>query len=143
MNDRTPRPAVQGIVETSLYVDDLTRSARFYQDLFGFPELVRDERLCALAVREGQVLLLFRKGESSHPGDTPGGTIPPHDGEGELHIAFAMPAGSVDEWQERLSAAGIDLESTVRWPRGGTSLYFRDPDNHSIELATPGTWEVY
>jgi len=25
---------------------------------------------------------------------------------------------------------------------GGWSLYFRDPDRHLIELATPGTWSV-
>jgi catechol 2,3-dioxygenase-like lactoylglutathione lyase family enzyme len=31
----------------------------------------------------------------------------------------------------------------VGWPRGGRSVYFRDPDGHSVELATPGLWETY
>jgi catechol 2,3-dioxygenase-like lactoylglutathione lyase family enzyme len=31
----------------------------------------------------------------------------------------------------------------MEWPRGGTSLYFRDPDGHLVELATPGLWSIY
>jgi len=42
-----------------------------------------------------------------------------------------------------LIAQGIRIESKVTWPAGGQSLYFRDPDNHLVELATPGIWEVY
>ncbi|MDF2970539.1 MAG: glyoxalase, partial [Microvirga sp.] len=37
----------------------------------------------------------------------------------------------------------IPIESRVTWPRGGTSLYFRDPDGHVLELATPGLWATY
>jgi hypothetical protein len=35
------------------------------------------------------------------------------------------------------------VESKVVWPLGGHSLYFRDPDNHVVELATPGIWSIY
>ena len=35
---------------------------------------------------------------------------------------------------------GIEVESRVNWARGGTSLYFRDPDGNSLEVATPGLW---
>jgi catechol 2,3-dioxygenase-like lactoylglutathione lyase family enzyme len=35
---------------------------------------------------------------------------------------------------------GIAIESRITWARGGTSLYFRDPDGHSLEVATPGLW---
>jgi catechol 2,3-dioxygenase-like lactoylglutathione lyase family enzyme len=139
----TREPQVRGILETSLYVEDLDRSAMFYKKLFGSKELVRDDRLCALSVGDHQVLLLFRKGASRRPGVTDGGTIPPHDGHGELHLAVAISADDVDPWRERLEEMNIGIESTVRWPSGGTSLYFRDPDNHSIELASPGTWEIY
>ena len=35
------------------------------------------------------------------------------------------------------------LEGRTEWPRGGVSVYFRDPDGHLLELATPGLWEGY
>jgi catechol 2,3-dioxygenase-like lactoylglutathione lyase family enzyme len=73
----------------------------------------------------------------------PGGIIPPHGGSGSLHFAFAIRAEDVRAWEQRLADAGIAIESRVRWELGGESLYFRDPDNHLLELATPGTWPSY
>ncbi len=143
MKEQSNKPGLRGILETSLYVTDLDRSSRFYKSLFGSVELVRDDRLCALSLGSEQVLLLFRKGASKRPGVTPGGTIPPHDGQGDLHMAVAIPGEDLEAWRKKLGLLGIPLESTVHWPKGGTSLYFRDPDNHSVELATRGTWEVY
>jgi catechol 2,3-dioxygenase-like lactoylglutathione lyase family enzyme len=37
----------------------------------------------------------------------------------------------------------VSIEGEMKWPRGGTSLYFRDPDGHLVELATPGLWSIY
>ena len=31
----------------------------------------------------------------------------------------------------------------MNWERGGQSIYFRDPDGHLVELATPGIWAIY
>ena len=73
----------------------------------------------------------------------PGGTIPPHDGNGRLHLAFAISATEIDAWRERLQSHGVSIEGEMEWPRGGTSLYFRDPDGHLVELATPGLWSIY
>ena len=42
-----------------------------------------------------------------------------------------------------LAACGIAVESRVVQTHGGTSLYFRDPDGHSLEVATPGLWPNY
>jgi catechol 2,3-dioxygenase-like lactoylglutathione lyase family enzyme len=69
--------------------------------------------------------------------------IPPHDGQGPLHMALAIPEQSLAAWETALATAGVAIESTVHWPRGSVSLYFRDPDGHLIELATPGLWDNY
>ena len=128
---------VTGILETALYVDDLARSAAFYQSLFGFAQLVVSDRLIALAVHDWQVLLLFRKQASRdlNPGA--------HDGDGQLHLAFAIAEADLDGWRERLRAQTITIVDDRRWERGGYSLYFRDPDGHLIELGSPGIWENY
>lgn len=130
-------PSVNGILEIALYVDDPQRSARFYQSLFGFSPLVVADRLVALAVREGQVLLLFKKKASLQL--SPGA----HDGDGQLHVAFAIVADEVDAWRVRLDECGIVIEEDRAWERGGYSLYFRDPDGHLVELGSPGIWANY
>jgi catechol 2,3-dioxygenase-like lactoylglutathione lyase family enzyme len=136
-------PTLNGILETSLSVADLPRSIGFYGNLFAFPVLASDARFAALAVAQKQVLLLFLHGASEHDMPTDGGIIPGHGGNGRFHLAFAIPANELDVWKSRLAQQGIEVISTVHWPRGGTSLYFRDPDQHLVELATPGIWAVY
>lgn len=133
-------PAVQGLLETSLYVEDLERAGHFYRSLFGFGTLFRDDRMCALAVPGRQVLLLFRRGGTPAPIETGGGVIPVHEGRGRLHLAFSIAPGELSCWEDRLRELGVEIESTVRAPRGGTSVYFRDPDQNLVELATPGLW---
>ena len=136
-------PRVTGVLETCIHVDDLERSALFYEKLFGFRRLGSDERFCALDVAGHDVLILFRRDATLEPASVPGGMIPPHGGSGQLHFAFAIPLEDLFAWEERLAAAGIAIESRVKWPRGGHSLYFRDPDGHLVELATPGIWATY
>ncbi len=131
-------------METSLYVDDLDRSRAFYQRLFDFELFVHDGRMCALGVPGAQVLLLFKRGATDAPAPLPDGSfIPPHGGQGDLHVCFAIPFGELAAWESHLQREGIAVESRVRWARGGTSLYFRDPDRHSVEIATPGLWQSY
>ncbi|MCI0422913.1 MAG: VOC family protein [Acidobacteria bacterium] len=136
-------PHLTGILETSLYVEDLDRSVRFYQNVFTFERLVGDERFCALRTTDQRVLLLFKHGSSTKPMVSSGGTIPPHDGGGQLHLAFAIPAGELETWERWLERHQLAIESRVRWERGGESIYFRDPDGHLLELVTPGCWAIY
>jgi catechol 2,3-dioxygenase-like lactoylglutathione lyase family enzyme len=124
-------------------VEDVERSARFYEDLFGFQRMAGDQRFCSLNVAQGSVLLLFRRGGTLEPVKVPGGLIPGHDGSGRMHFAFAIRAEDLTAWLDRLKDAGIAIESRVRWEAGGESIYFRDPDEHLVELATPGIWPNY
>jgi catechol 2,3-dioxygenase-like lactoylglutathione lyase family enzyme len=71
---------------------------------------------------------------------TPGGPTPPHGARGPGHLAFAVPEAELPAWRERLAAHAVALETEVAWPRGGRSLYFRDPAGNSVELATPAVW---
>ena len=130
-------PKTLGILESSLYVADLARSVQFYEKIFGF-RVIADfgGRGCALEAGRNQVLLLFKKG-GSRDMETP------HDGEGELHLAFAISVEELPKWEAWLAENGIALEDKTKWKLGGESLYFRDPDRHLLEVATPGVWSIY
>ena len=130
-------PSTDGILESSLYVTDVARSARFYQRIFGF-RTISDfgERGCAIEAGNHQVLLLFKKGAST-------AIQSPHDGDGQLHLAFAIGAEQLAEWEAWLSENGIAVEEKRKWDLGGRSIYFRDPDRHLLEIATPGVWSIY
>jgi catechol-2,3-dioxygenase len=136
-------PMVSHVLETSLYVSSLVQSKAFYQRIFGFSLLYEDQRMCALQVPSSAVLLLFRHDGSLQPSPMPGGVIPPHGGSGALHLCFAIPLVSLEDWTEHLEKQGVALESRVRQNHGGISLYFRDPDGNSLEVATPGLWANY
>jgi catechol 2,3-dioxygenase-like lactoylglutathione lyase family enzyme len=130
-------PNTEGILESSLYVADVVRSVGFYEKIFGF-QVISDfgGRGCAMKAGARQVLLLFKKRGSRD-------MLSPHDGDGELHIAFAIGAADLASWGAWLEDNGIAVEEKRTWERGGCSLYFRDPDRHLVEVATPGVWSIY
>jgi catechol 2,3-dioxygenase-like lactoylglutathione lyase family enzyme len=134
---------VLGILETALYVADLERAARFYVDVFGFSTLSASDRLVALNVADKSVLLLFRNRSTEEPLEITGGVIPPHGPGGMTHFAFSIAKDDFATWQAELSAKHVPIESVVNWPGGARSLYFRDPDEHLVELITEGFWSIY
>src|SRR4051812_2002808 len=140
-------PTVTGIVEAALHVQEVARSMDFYQDLFGFEAELRNDAIGVLRIPGRQALILFPRVENPQPViNAPiaiEGTIPPHGASGRMHVAFSIPAAELEPWRARLNDRGINIEGVVRWKRGGTSVFFRDPDEHLVELITPGLWSFY
>lgn len=136
-------PKLTGVIETALYVDDLDRARGFYEKVLGLQAMTADSRFVAFDVGGRSVLLLFLRGSAPEAIKLPGGTIPPHDGSGPIHMALAIPAAELPAWEKSLDEHDVAIEGRTDWPRGGKSIYFRDPDNHLLELATPGIWKIY
>ncbi len=136
-------PPLAGVLETCLYVEDMARARAFYEGVLGLETMFVDERLTAYAVGERSALLVFHRGSTTETVHLPGGTIPPHDGAGPLHCALAIEAEALPAWEARLAAHGVPIEGRTEWKRGSISIYFRDPDGHLLELATPKLWPVW
>jgi catechol 2,3-dioxygenase-like lactoylglutathione lyase family enzyme len=143
LSSRMETPLPSAILETALSVTDLARSRQFYSDLFGYVLMRSDDRFCAFSVGGCQVLLLFRRGSDPAGTTLPFGFIPAHGSSGASHIGFSIPQDSLPAWRARLADLQISIESEFTWPGGGTSVYFRDPDGHLLELLTPGVWPIY
>jgi catechol 2,3-dioxygenase-like lactoylglutathione lyase family enzyme len=133
-------PAVNGILETSIYVESPARAVEFYRRVFGFEPMdasqkegITDQtRLVPMRAGDRSVLLLFKKGATR---DT--------DATGSIHIAFAIGRSDLSAWEKWLGQQGISIESRKTWNHGGEALYFRDPDGHLLEVVTPGVWSIY
>jgi catechol 2,3-dioxygenase-like lactoylglutathione lyase family enzyme len=136
-------PAIEGLLESALYVDDMERSVAFFREVMGLSTMIESERLTAFDAGRQGVLLIFKRGTSIQDMPGSGGVVPGHDGQGPLHMAFAIAEESYDEWHRHLVGAGVKMRGEMRWPRGGRSLYFEDPDGHVLEVATPGLWPNY
>ena len=136
-------PTLNGILETVIHTEDMARARAFYEGVLGLQPIYSDNRLSAYAVAGHDVLLIFRKGTTGQTVTLPSGTIPSHGGDGTLHVAFAIGKDDLRGWEDHLATCGVVIEGRNDWERGGHSIYFRDPDGHLLELATPGLWPVY
>ena len=131
------------VLETAVYCDDLARTVELYKALLSLEPMRASERVAAFDAGEGTILLLFQRGTSDNPFEAPGGLVPGHVSTGPAHFALAIDSADVTMWNDRLNMLRIPVESCVDWERGGHSIYFRDPDGRSVELATPGVWPSY
>ena len=136
-------PKLNGLLETLVFVEDVSRSATFYEKVLGLKKVRGDENGYAFVVAPEQLLLMVKHGSTAEPRPTPGGIVPPCGATGSMHLAFSTSESALNKWRHWLKDQRVEVLSEVVWPRGGRSLYFRDPDSHLIELATPGVWEVY
>jgi catechol 2,3-dioxygenase-like lactoylglutathione lyase family enzyme len=128
-------PAIDRVLETILYVDDLDAAERFYGEILGLELDSRKDGLFVFFRCGDGMVLLFEPGAASA-----GRAVPAHGARGPGHACFAVAEAELDAWKARLVAAGVAIEQEMTWPRGGRSFYFRDPAGNSLELATPRIW---
>jgi len=127
---------IEAVVETAIYVDDLNHAERFYQGVLGLTVIGKEPgRHIFFRVGQRNVLLAFNAAATLK-----GDMLPAHGAKGPNHFALGIATADFDAWRQRLVANGIVIERVVQWPRGGKSLYFRDPAGNSVELMTPGLW---
>lgn len=132
---------VRGVLESCLYAADLEAASRFYTSVLGLEVLTHvADRHIFFRCGEGVFLIFNPERTRAEQTAVDGSRVPPHGTAGSGHLAFAVAEAELDAWRERLRGLEVQIESEVSWPRGGRSLYFRDPAGNSIELAPPGIW---
>jgi catechol-2,3-dioxygenase len=127
------RPAVRGIGEIALRVNNLDVMQKFYEEVIGLPLMIRTPNSAFFKIAEGysghtQVLALFdRSGTVGYRGtDAATSTLD--------HIAFEIALADLANEQARLAALGFEVEVAehewVHW----RSLYLIDPEGNQVEL---------
>lgn len=135
-----PAPVPVGILETVLYAVDLRAIEDFYRRVLALEPFgsVPDRHVF---YRYGQqMLLIFNPVATQVPPASGALPVPPHGAEGEGHVCFRATAEEIVTWRDRLEALGVPIEADFEWPRGGRSIYFRDPAGNCLEFAEPRIW---
>ena len=132
----------KAVLETSLYVGNLERAVTFYETVLGLRKIddgyFAGGRGAALQVGSGpSVLLLFRAESTSA-----GGELPAHGTTGAGHIAFRVDPEELDRWRCKLKEHGVAIEKEFAFGDHPSSIYFRDPDGNSLELAVASIWKL-
>ena len=128
------------VVETAIYADDLDAAERFYTGTIGLELIAREGDRHVFCRCGPGVVLIFNAAVTERPGTAGVLPIPPHGARGPGHLCFAAEPAGIEAWRDRLTAAGVAIESEIAWPKGGRSLYFRDPAGNSLEIAEAYLW---
>jgi catechol 2,3-dioxygenase-like lactoylglutathione lyase family enzyme len=131
---------LHAILESSLYVSDLDRAVAFYRDVLGLRPIndgyFEGGRGAALQVGFGpSVLLLFRADITRL-----GGILPAHGTAGAGHLAFRIEPHEMEGLRNRLKDHSVTIEKEFAFGENPPSIYFRDPDGNSLELAVSTIW---
>jgi catechol 2,3-dioxygenase-like lactoylglutathione lyase family enzyme len=126
---------IRAIIETAIYVDDLDETESFYRTILGLEVIAKNPgRNVFFQVGSSCVLLAFIADTTLKEGRTPHGT------KGPGHFALGIEREALDKWRQKLEENAIAIEDEIQWPKGGKSIYFRDPSGNLVELVTPGVW---
>ncbi len=133
---------LEGVIETALYTDDIDAMKAFYQDKLGL-DLISGTKGRSLFFKIGRTMLIIFDRSYTEDQDISinGSIIPAHATKGRGHIAFEACDGDYEQHKQKIIDLNIEIESEIDWPSGKRSFYFRDPDQHSIEIVEYGFWE--
>ncbi|WP_028032179.1 VOC family protein [Chelativorans sp. J32] len=131
----------QAILEAALYVSDLAEAERFYGEVLGLELLAKAEgRHVFFRCGDGVLLLFLPEVTEVSPEPDARLPVPPHGSRGPGHLCFSASGDEIELWKKRLEDHNIAIEADFEWPRGGRSIYFRDPSGNSLEFAEPRIW---
>ena len=113
---------ITGLYEIAIRVKDLGRAEAFYKNVLRLEEGIRDERRNWLFLRAG--------------GDA--GMVVLQEDKGDWptqHFAFAVSEANIKQAAAMLRDKGVSVSEPVYhdWMKA-YSVYFDDPDGHSLEL---------
>lgn len=116
---------ITGLYEIAIKVKDLPVAEKFYRDILGLKEGLRDER---------RNWLFLRAGGSA-------GMIVLQEDKGEwpaTHFAFTVAEENIEHAAKLLRQQGVEVTGPVfhEW-MPARSIYFTDPDGHDLELCAP------
>jgi len=127
---------IHGVIETGIYVDNLDETEAFYRSILGLTVIAKESgHHVFFQAGEASVLLAF-VAKAAMKGDH----LPSHEATGPGYFALGIDPDALDAWRRMLQENGVAIEQEVEWPRGGKSIYFRDPAGNLVELITPGIW---
>jgi catechol 2,3-dioxygenase-like lactoylglutathione lyase family enzyme len=116
---------ISGLYEVAIKVKDLPRAERFYREVLGLEVGLRDERRRRLFLRAGGRAGMVVLQEDA--GDWPA-----------QHFAFTVADADVERAAAELRERGVETDGPHlhEW-MPARSVYFADPDGHSLELCAP------
>jgi catechol 2,3-dioxygenase-like lactoylglutathione lyase family enzyme len=126
---------ISQVKEIALYVKDLEKSKEFYHHLLGF-DIIGEVKDRHIFFRVGSSVLLCFNPEATRQ-DT---ILPPHFAYGHQHIAFEVPQEEYESWKIKITALEIQIVHEHDWGKGFQSFYFKDVDDHVLEIVPAGMW---
>ncbi len=152
---------IRGINHLALVCRDMKKTVDFYSGVLGMPltktiELPNNmgqHFFFDIGKGDSLAFFWFPTAKESQPGVT---HAPALVGEGDItsahasmnHVAFDVPLEKIEEYQEKLKAAGVEITEIVNHDDSETqasptltdstfvrSIYFKDPDGILLEFA--------
>lgn len=132
--------SVSAVLESALYVLDLQAAEKFYTEVLGLTFYSKMEGR-HLFLRCGNRMVLLFNAEATAVSAGGPKDAPTHGAKGEGHLAFAAKDKEIDQWKQHLVQNGVEIEKEISSQKG-RSIYFRDPSQNCLEIASPGIWGI-